>query len=92
MFLARYVPVVRSFSTTLAGVARMPYPVFLFYSVSGAASWVVFFTLIGYSLATLFPDIVEFVHYIIIMVGIIIIIVSAFRHLHKKKLPEQKTP
>ncbi len=84
VFLARYVPVVRSFATTLAGVAAMPYPVFLFYSVTGATTWVLCFSLIGYFLATIFPDLVEFVHYII-LAGIVIILVSAFRHLIQKK-------
>ena len=83
VFLARYVPVVRSFTTTLAGVAAMPYPVFLFYSVTGASTWVLCFTLVGYFLATIFPDLVDYVHYII-LAGIVIILISALRHLSKK--------
>ena len=83
VFLARFVPVVRSFSATLAGVAKMPYPVFLFYSVSGSIVWVLCFTSIGYFLATLFPDLVDFVHYII-LAGIIIIIAHSLKYLRKK--------
>lgn len=83
VFLARFVPVVRSFSATLAGVAKMPYPVFLFYSVSGSIVWVVSFTLMGYFLATLFPDLVDLLHYII-AAGIVIIIVNTLRYLRKQ--------
>lgn len=83
VFLARFVPVVRSFSATLAGVAKMPYPVFLFYSVSGSIVWVVSFTLTGYFLATLFPDLVDLLHYII-AAGIVIIIVNTLRYLRKQ--------
>ncbi len=83
VFLARFVPVVRSFAATLAGVARMPYPVFLFYSVSGSVVWVLFFTSAGYFLAALFPDLVDFVHYII-LAGIVIIIANSLKYLGKK--------
>ncbi len=83
VFLARFVPVVRSFSATLAGVAKMPYPVFLFYSVSGSIVWVVSFTLMGYFLATLFPDLVDLLHYII-AAGIVIIIANTLRYLRKQ--------
>lgn len=86
VFLARFVPVVRSFTATLAGVAGMPYQIFLFYSVSGSIVWVLFFTSIGYFLATLFPDLVDFVHYIILG-GIIIIIANSLRYLRKNKRP-----
>ncbi len=83
VFLARFVPVVRSFAATLAGVAKMPYQVFLFYSVSGSLIWVLCFTLIGYFLATLFPDLVDFVHYII-LAGIVIIIANSLKYLRNK--------
>ncbi len=84
VFLARFVPVVRSFSATLAGVAKMPYQVFLFYSVSGSIVWVLCFTAVGYFLAALFPDLVDFVHYIILG-GIIVILANSMRYLTKKK-------
>lgn len=84
VFLARFVPVVRSFSATLAGVAGMPYQVFLFYSVSGSLVWVLFFTSIGYFLAALFPDLVDFVHYII-LAGIVIILANSLRYFRGKK-------
>lgn len=83
VFLARFVPVVRSFTATLAGVAGMPYQVFLFYSVTGSIVWVLFFTSVGYFLAALFPDLVDFVHYIILG-GIIVIIANSLRYLGKK--------
>ena len=89
VFLARFVPVVRSFAATLAGVAGMPYHVFLFYSVSGSIVWVLFFTSVGYFLAALFPDLVDFVHYIILG-GIIVIIANSLKYLRKKQTSEPK--
>ena len=90
VFLARFVPVVRSFAATLAGVAKMPYHVFLFYSVSGSITWVLCFTTIGYFLATLFPDLVDFVHYII-LAGIVIILANSLRYFRRKK-PSRTEP
>ncbi|MCF8216125.1 MAG: VTT domain-containing protein [Chlorobium sp.] len=84
VFLARFVPVVRSFAATLAGVAGMPYRVFLFYSMSGAILWVLCFTLTGYYIATLFPEVVAYLH-VVIMVGIVLIVLSAIRQLRPGK-------
>lgn len=84
VFLARFVPVVRSFAATLAGVAGMPYRVFFFYSVSGALLWVLCFTLTGYYIATLFPEVVGYLH-VVIMAGIVLIVISAIRHLRPGK-------
>ena len=83
VFLARFAPVVRSFAATLAGVVNMPYPVFLFYSVTGSIVWVLTFTSIGYFLAALFPDVVDFVHYII-LAGIIIILLNTLKQIRKR--------
>ncbi len=84
VFLARFVPIVRSFSATLAGVTAMPFRVFFFFSLCGSLLWVLFFTLTGYYIARLFPDMVQFLH-TIILAGIIFIIVSALKSLKQKK-------
>lgn len=84
VFLARFVPIVRSFTATLAGVTGMPFTVFFFFSLCGSLVWVLFFTLIGYFLATLFPDIVQYLH-TIILAGIFLIIFSAIKSLKQKK-------
>lgn len=80
VFLARFVPVVRSFAATLAGVTGMPYLQFLFFSFTGATVWVIAFTSIGYFLASAFPHIVDYLH-LIILGGIVLIIISALRKL-----------
>jgi membrane-associated protein len=45
--LARFVPIVRAVITSVAGIARMDYRVFLTFSAVGAAAWVTFMTLAG---------------------------------------------
>lgn len=46
--LARFVPLVRTFTPFVAGVAKMPYRQFAFYNVGGAVAWVLSMTTAGY--------------------------------------------
>jgi membrane-associated protein len=48
IFLARFVPIVRTFAPFVAGIGRMSYVVFAAWNVSGAVTWVVALTLAGY--------------------------------------------
>jgi membrane-associated protein len=49
---ARFVPIVRAFSTFVAGVGEMPYGRFLPYSICGCIGWVFLFTMLGYGLGS----------------------------------------
>lgn len=53
IFLARFMPIVRTFAPIVAGVAQMDFKAFLFYSVTGATVWVVGLTVLGYYLGAL---------------------------------------
>ena len=46
--LAMFVPIVRAFSPVVAGIAHMPYRVFVTFNVIGAFIWTSIFTLLGY--------------------------------------------
>lgn len=48
VFFARFVPVVRTFAPFVAGVGRMRYGRFVFYSFSGSVAWVGSLTYAGY--------------------------------------------
>lgn len=69
--LARFVPIVRTFAPTVAGVGRMKYGTYIFYSVFGGLLWVGSMTLIGYFLGQSVPNIEKKIHIVIILVIVI---------------------
>lgn len=68
IILARFVPIVRTFAPTVAGVGRMEYRTFLSFNVIGGIAWVVSMVLAGYLLGRSIPDIERHVHWVIAVV------------------------
>ena len=48
VIVARFLPIFRTFAPFVAGIGRMTYPKFLFYSFSGSVLWIGFFVFGGY--------------------------------------------
>lgn len=69
--LARFVPIVRTFAPTVAGVGRMEYRRFLSYNIFGGIGWVLAMTLTGYFLGRSVPDIEKQIHWVI---GVVIVL------------------
>lgn len=52
VILARFMPIIRTFAPTVAGIGRMHYPSFLLFNVIGGVAWVFSMILIGYYLTS----------------------------------------
>ena len=85
--LAKFVPIVRTFTPFVAGIARMTYRRFLMFNVLGASSWILLMTLSGFWLGR-FPWIKD--HFELVVLGIVVISVlpvaiGAFRAWRDKR-------
>ena len=83
--LARFVPIVRSVITGLAGVARMDYKTYATYSTIGGILWVCSMTLAGYFLGSI-PVIKENIDLVaigIVLLSLIPVAVEVIKHKRK---------
>ncbi|HMR55119.1 MAG TPA: VTT domain-containing protein [Candidatus Doudnabacteria bacterium] len=86
--IARFVPIIRTFAPTLAGVGNMNYGKFLFYNISGGVLWVFSVTLLGYYLGIKVENIDKY----IIPGVIVIVLLSISPYIHKFiKSPAMRT-
>ena len=66
--IARFVPIIRTFAPTVAGVGRMSYRRFLTFNVLGGIGWVMSMTLTGFFLGRTIPNIERHLHWVIAIV------------------------
>ena len=72
IFLARFIPIVRTFAPIMAGVGGMKYRTFAKYNVLGALAWAVGITSLGYVFGQRVPNADQYV----IPIALLIIVVS----------------
>nr|WP_307874672.1 VTT domain-containing protein [Frankia nepalensis] len=92
--LARFVPVVRTFTPIVAGVSRMNYRTFVVYNIIGAVLWGIGVTLLGYFLGRIgfIRDNVEAILILIVLISVLPIafeLLRARRNRKKQPLPLQ---
>ncbi len=82
IIMARFVPVVRTFITASAGIGRMPFSKFLFFSAIGGFFWAALVTLAGYFLGNVefVKKNLELILILVVVVSVIPIVVEYVRH------------
>jgi membrane-associated protein len=71
LILARFVPIVRTFTPVLAGVAQMRYRTFVSFNVIGGAIWAAGATLLGYGLGKRFPELENYLTPVLLVIVLI---------------------
>jgi membrane-associated protein len=87
IFLARFVPIVRTFAPIVAGVGRMDYKKFITYNIFGGFVWVFFVTYLGYFLGQIIPGVDKYllkIILIIIVLSILPVIIEIYKERRNK--------
>ena len=87
IIMARFVPIVRTFITAVAGIGRMDFRRFLVFSTIGGVLWAAGVTLAGYFLGTIefVRDNIELILVLVVFASIVPIIVEWVRHRREKR-------
>jgi membrane-associated protein len=82
VILARFVPVVRTFATVMAGAARMDFRRFAVYSLIGGIAWTTSVTLLGYWLGqiALVRNHVELFIVVVVALSLVPVVIEGLRH------------
>ena len=82
IILARFVPIVRTFITAVAGIAKMDFRKYLIYSSIGAVLWAGLVTFAGYHLGNIefIKKNIELVLILVVVISVIPIVIEYVRH------------
>lgn len=89
VFFGRMVPAVRSLISIPAGMSRMPFWKFMFYSALGTIIWTTFLACVGFYFGenqALMHEIFSRVGYVIIMIVVLVLLWHCYRKLKNKNL------
>lgn len=83
--MARFVPIVRTFTPVIAGVSKMHYKKFVTYNALGAGGWAVVVSLLGYVLGKRFPGLEHFLTPVILGIVVLSLVPAAFEVFNSRR-------
>ncbi|BCX14338.1 MAG: membrane protein [Patescibacteria group bacterium] len=84
IFLARFVPIVRTFAPFVAGVGKMHYGKFISYNIFGGFVWTFVFTLAGYWFGNI-PQVREHFSLVVLAIILISVLPIVFEYIKSKR-------
>lgn len=89
IIMARFVPIVRTFITAVAGIGRMDFRRFVIFSALGGVLWVGIVTLAGYFLGTIpfVRDNIELILILVVFISAVPIVFEWIRHRRERASP-----
>ena len=90
LVLGRFFPIVRTFAPIFAGVVKVDFKKFTLYNFAGSITWVCTFILGGYFLGRRFPQLKDYLEYIILILIIITTIPLIIAFVKKRKTTEEE--
>ena len=85
IILARFVPIIRTFAPTVAGIAGMNYKRFLSFNIFGGLLWVSSMLLTGFFLGRLVPDIDKNIDKVILIVIFVSLLPLFFEYFRQRR-------
>jgi membrane-associated protein len=89
IFLARFIPVVRTFAPIMAGVGGMKYSSFAKYNALGALIWAVGLTTLGYIFGQTVPNADKYIIPIVLIVVLVSFIPPVWEYIKEKRKREK---
>lgn len=85
LIISRFLPVVRTFSPILAGIVKLDFLHFMFYNLIGGGLWVVLLCGGGFYFGKSFPQIINYVHWVILFFLLITTLTVVRGYLNARK-------
>ena len=85
LVLGRFLPIIRTFAPILAGVIKIDFKVFMLYNIIGAVAWIGSIASAAYFLGKQFPQIENYIGYIVIGLIVVTTIPVALTYMKNRK-------
>jgi membrane protein DedA with SNARE-associated domain len=87
IFISRLLPIVRTFISLPAGIARMNFPRFVIFTFLGSLIWCFLLALIGKNLGEHWKDVGNWLHRfdaLIVVAIVVLVVLYVWRHIHQE--------